>query len=350
MRLPQIGQRGQERLKSIKVLCVGAGGLNCPALLYLSSAGIGTIGVIDGDMVDLSNLQRQVLFSASEVGRNKAKVATEKLQALNPHVSYKSYPYWLSSENALSLFEEYDIVVDGTDNFGAKFLINDAAVMTARPVVYASVSKFEGQISVFDANRGPCYRCIFPSPPKEHVPNCAESGVVGALTGMMGSIQALEVVKLAVNSGELKPLIGKFLTINAADFSISSLALSKDPSCPLCSEQPTIKELEYYAITQTPCAGRDVSAQDLPKLEDVQLIDVREPSEFEAGSIPGSVNIPLSQLSEHFSEVALDKQCLVFCQTGIRSRKAINILNEVGCSNIINLSGGYEAWLHSKDT
>ncbi len=342
--LPEIGEEGQMRLSQARILCIGAGGLGCPALLYLAAAGVGTIGIVDFDVVDVSNLQRQILFTDAQRGQLKSEAARDALLALNPDITVKAYTEKLVVDNVLSLFAEYDIILDGTDNFQARFLINDAAVKSGKPVVYASVDGFEGQLSVFDAARGPCYRCLYPLPPTAAVPNCAEAGVIGALAGIMGAMQAMEAVKLVVAHAALKPLIGKLLMIESRTMETRHLALPKNPDCPVCSLKP-----EEVNLTDEPqiCAVlRTITTDEAVKRENALFVDVREQHEWDEGHIPDALHVPLSALQENASCVDLpqDRDCIIYCRSGKRSQVAIQILKETGCDNLFNLEGGYLSW------
>ena len=290
--IPQVGMKGQKRLKAARVLLIGAGGLGSPLGLYLAAAGVGTIGIVDFDVVDLTNLQRQILHTTPDIGRSKLESARETIQGINPHVLVETHELRLTSENALDLFENYDVIVDGTDNFATRYLVNDASVLLGKPNVYGSIFRFDGQVSVFDAKRGPCYRCLYPAPPPPGlVPSCAEGGVLGVLPGIIGSLQALETIKLILGEGE--PLIGRLVLFDALRFSFRELKLHKDPDCPICGTHPTIHNLIDYelfcGISPAPEAGNEITVEELKARLDggspIQLLDVREPHEHEIVNI-----------------------------------------------------------------
>lgn len=349
MVLPEVGPAGQARLQEAKVLCVGAGGLGCPVLLYLAAAGIGKLGIIDPDVVDVSNLQRQVLFANADQGTLKVEVASERLAALNPDVKVETYPYKLDASNARQLLAQYDLVVDGTDNFTAKYLINDAAFFCDLPLVFGSVLRFEGQLAIFWAKHGPCYRCLFPEPPQEAVLTCAEAGVFGALAGTIGSMQAFEVIRYFLRSEPGDPgqyQLTRFLSLDARNFNLKSFAIEKDPSCPLCSARSTITSLrEYSGFCMTSDPDLEVSVEMLSRKTDIQLVDVRERNEWEAGSIPGAIHLPLSKL-ECDADKILPKQgeLVLYCQSGVRSAKALAMLKSSGRRRVKHLKGGIAAW------
>lgn len=342
--LPEIGPEGQERLSRARVLVVGAGGLGCPVLQYLAAAGIGALGIIDDDTVDLSNLQRQILFTSAQQGQKKVAAAKERLLALNPDIKVDVFPERLCAANAPPLFEGFDVIVDGTDNFAAKFLINDAAVKLGKPVVYGSILGFEGQASVFWAKRGPCYRCLYPAPPAGYIPNCAEAGVIGALAGIIGSVQAMEVIKLATGHNELAPLIGKLWMIDARTMATHSYSLPKNPQCPVCSKKP--EEIDLMDEPAAICAViAEIDISEARERGDVLFLDVREQNEWDIGHIEGAVLHPLSVLASGvLPDIAQDIPCIVYCRSGKRSRAAIEILIENGFDRLVNLRGGYEAW------
>ncbi|TXS95733.1 molybdopterin-synthase adenylyltransferase MoeB [Parahaliea maris] len=353
--LPEVGASGQRRLAAARVLCIGAGGLGAPVSLYLAAAGIGTLGIVDDDRVDTSNLQRQVLFTSADVGQLKTAAAGRRLRDLNPLIQVDEHPCRLSADNALDLVGAYDIVVDGSDNFPARYLANDAAVLCGRPLVHASVFRFEGQISVFDATRGPCYRCLFPQPPPaELVPSCAEGGVLGMLPGLFGSLQALEVVKILL--GRNDALYGRLLTFDGLAMRWRELPVARDAACPVCGEHPVIDHpaaaaaagrepevLEPALATLNVAELADQLASGLP----VHLIDVRETAELELARLPGARHIPLGQLALHLD--SLDPECewVVVCQRGPRSERAARQMLEHGLARVRVLSGGIEAWLRN---
>lgn len=362
--LPEIGLEGQKKLKSAKVLAIGTGGLGAPMLQYLAAAGIGTIGLVDFDRVEASNLHRQVLFGTSDVGRPKVEAARERLQQINPYITIHTHEVRLSSENALEILKGYDIIADGTDNFPTRYLVNDASVMLGKPNVYGSIFQFEGQVSVFnfvdeDGNRGPNYRDLFPEPPPPGlVPSCAEAGVLGVLPGIIGSLQAAEVIKLAAGIGE--PLVGKLFLFDAFNFSTRTLKITKNEDNPLTGKNPTITELiDYEAFCGIPGTTNGESKQeesDVPEVsvkeykswvergEDIQLIDVREPYEYEIAEIGGEL-IPLKTISENADKISRNKKVVVHCRSGKRSADAIRELREkYGFDNLYNLKGGILAW------
>jgi adenylyltransferase/sulfurtransferase len=354
--LPEMGVEGQTRLLESSVLLIGAGGLGCPLALYLAAAGVGRIGLVDDDVVDASNLQRQVLYGTADVGRPKVEVATERIRALNPDVRVDAHALRLDSSNALDVFAPYDVIVDGTDNFPTRYLSNDACVLLGKPNVYGSIFRFEGQASVFDARRGPCYRCLYPEPPPPGaVPSCAEGGVLGVLPGLIAMIQATETVKLLTGIGT--PLTGRLLLYDALAMEWNEFRLAKDPGCPVCGEQPTVTELIDYegfcgmpareAPRATVPATRAVDVRErLDRGEDMLLLDVREPDEHAKASIPGARLIPLGELEERFEEIAewRGRQIVVHCHHGSRSERACSLLLEAGFDHVENLDGGIEAW------
>jgi molybdopterin/thiamine biosynthesis adenylyltransferase/rhodanese-related sulfurtransferase len=357
--IPEVGLEGQRRLKSASVLIIGAGGLGSPLAFYLTAAGVGRIGIVDFDVVDLSNLQRQILHTTKDVGRSKLESAREKLESLNPNVKIETYEMRLTSENALDLIKEYDIVVDGTDNFPTRYLVNDACVFLKKPNVYGSIFRFEGQVSVFYADKGPCYRCLYKEPPPPGlVPSCAEGGVLGVLPGIIGTIQALETIKLILGIGE--PLIGKLLLFDALRMKFRELKLRKDPECPVCGENPTIKELIDYeafcGITPEQIlhqSGLEITPEELKEKlengEDIILIDVREPVEYEINRIEGSKLIPLSKLPEKVNELDQTREIVLYCKMGGRSARGVQLLRELGFTRVKNLAGGIDAWIEKID-
>jgi len=342
--LPEIGENGQKRISDASILCIGAGGLGCPALLYLAAAGVGRIGIIDFDRVEETNLQRQVLFSTDQIGKYKAIAAKEKLDALNPCIEIEAIAQELSDENALSLFKSYDLIIDGTDNFASKFLINDAALKCGKPFIYASILGFEGQLAVFGAPDGPCYRCLFPHAPKHNVPSCAENGVIGAVAGILGTMQAMEAIKLIVAHKDFNHLIGKLWTINTRSMETKALNLSRDPACPTCTKQPDQITLAYK---KEPCALiREITPQEMHKKPKIMLLDVREQDEWDKGFIMGAQHAPLSSLLQgHIPDLPKDREIIIYCAHGIRSRNAAEFLKAQGYKNVANMAGGYEAWL-----
>ncbi len=357
--MPEVGVEGQEKLKKGSVLCIGAGGLGSPAALYLAAAGVGTIGIVDFDVVDFSNLQRQVIHGTSDVGRSKLASAKDRLLELNPHINIETYETALSSKNALDLFKPYDVILDGTDNFPTRYLTNDACVILGKPNAYGSIFRFEGQASVFATKGGPCYRCLYPEPPPPGlVPSCAEGGVLGVLPGVIGTIQATEAIKLIMGIGE--PLIGRFLIYDALRMKFRELKLKKDPDCPVCGTHPTVTELIDYeqfcgvapAATEVAVSMRSNETEtDVKELkrkidakEDFFLLDVREPNEFQIGRIPGSTLIPLGEVPQRVNEIPRDKEIIVHCKMGGRSAKAAAFLRQQGYANVKNLKGGILDW------
>jgi sulfur-carrier protein adenylyltransferase/sulfurtransferase len=344
--LPEIGPAGQDRLSRASVLCIGAGGLGCPALLYLVAAGVGRIGIVDFDAVDETNLHRQVLFTMDQIGRNKADAAKERLEHLNPGIKIESYPVELTDRNAEELFARYDIIIDGTDNFAAKFLINDTAVKTGKPFIYGSILGFNGHLAVFNAQAGPCYRCLFPEAPSGHVPTCAEAGVIGAVAGMIGATQAMEAIKLIVDHADLKPLAGKVWNINLRTMENRLLTLAKNPHCPTCSKNKKDITLQY---TSPACSViRELTPQQVRENTSALLIDVRELQEWQMGHIDNAKLMPLSLLSQgDLPDLPPDREIILHCQHGVRSLHAAQILRNHGFLNIAHMAGGYEAWLKS---
>jgi len=358
--MPEVGMVGQKKLKGASVLCVGAGGLGSPLTLYLAAAGVGRIGIVDFDVVDFSNLQRQVIHSTSDVGRPKLDSAREKLQALNPHVTIEPHEVMLSSQNALELFSQYDIVADGTDNFPTRYLVNDACVLTGKPNVYGSIFRFEGQASVFATQDGPCYRCLYPEPPPPGlVPSCAEGGVLGILPGLVGLIQATEVVKLILGKGEL--LTGRLLLFDALGMRFRELKLRRNPGCPACGENPSVTELidyeQFCGITPQsdgPVDGvEEVTPTEFKKEldagKDLFLLDVRNAVEYEICKLEGSHLIPLDNLMHQVNELDSAREMVVYCRSGARSAKAIQLLQEAGFRKLRNLKGGILAWSDEVD-
>ena len=365
--MPEVGMEGQQKLKAARALCIGAGGLGSPVALYLAAAGVGTLGIVDFDEVDYSNLQRQIIHGTPDVGRSKLASAKSRLNALNPEVEVVTHEMALSSQNALALFADYDFVVDGTDNFPTRYLVNDACVLSGKPNVYGSIFRFEGQASVFAAADGPCYRCMFPEPPPPGlVPSCAEGGVLGILPGVVGTLQATEAVKLVLGAGEL--LVGRFLLFDALKMRFRELKVRKDPDCPVCGEHPTVTELIDYdqfcgvappADAPAAPAAADPVAVAAATVEELKgrldrddpflLLDVRETREFEICRIPGSVLIPLGDLPSRLSELEGRDDIIVHCKSGVRSGKAVRLLHEAGYAGARNLAGGILAWIDRID-
>jgi sulfur-carrier protein adenylyltransferase/sulfurtransferase len=361
--LPEVGLDGQRRLKAGKVLCVGAGGLGSPAALYLAAAGVGTIGIVDFDAVDTSNLQRQILHGTPDVGRSKLESAKERLSALNPEVRVITYETRLTSANALELFKGYDVIVDGTDNFATRYLVNDACVLLGIPNAYGSIFRFEGQASVFATKEGPCYRCLYPEPPPPGlVPSCAEGGVLGVLPGVIGTIQATESIKLMLGAGAT--LVGRLLLYDAWAMRFRELKLRRDPACPACGDRPTIKQLidyeEFCGVKPAAAAAAgpavpETTVEELKARIDAQapiyILDVREPHEYQIARIPGSTLIPLGQLGARAGELppaSAGREIIVHCKSGVRSAKAVTLLKEQGIE-AKNLKGGILAWIDRID-
>ena len=363
--MPEVGVDGQKKLKAGSVLCIGAGGLGSPAAMYLAAAGVGRIGIVDFDVVDFSNLQRQLLHGTSDVGRSKLESAKDRLRDLNPHIEIDTYETTVSSENALDLFKPYDVILDGTDNFPTRYLVNDACVLTGKPHAYGSIFRFEGQASVFATKEGPCYRCLYPEPPPPGlVPSCAEGGVLGVLPGIIGVIQATEAIKLILGIGE--PLIGRFLIYDALKMRFRELKLRKDPDCPVCGTHPTVTKLidyeQFCGIRPEPAAAQqpgaavnewETTSVDLKKRvdagDDVFILDVREPNEYQICRIPGSVLIPLGELPRRYAELPTDKDIVAHCKMGGRSAKATEFLQSVGFKRVKNLKGGILDWIDKVD-
>jgi sulfur-carrier protein adenylyltransferase/sulfurtransferase len=348
-----VGIAGQRKLKSARVLTVGAGGLGSPLSLYLAAAGVGTIGIVDFDVVDLTNLQRQIVHGTSTLGQPKLESAEARLGDVNPNVRIEKHETRLTSQNALEILGEYDIIVDGTDNFPTRYLVNDACVLLGKPNVYGSIFRFEGQASVFDSRQGPCYRCLYSEPPPPGlVPSCAEGGVLGVLPGIIGSIQALETIKWIIGAGD--SLVGRLLLFDALKLRFRELQLRKDPSCPICGEQPTIRELiDYEAFcgigAEPAYDGPEVTAEELSremqqKGPELVLIDVREPHEWEIAHIEGARLIPLGQLPERLGELDGHAEIVTHCHHGVRSMKALQLLKGAGFSRVRSLAGGIDAW------
>ncbi|MGA8275020.1 MAG: molybdopterin-synthase adenylyltransferase MoeB [Thermoplasmata archaeon] len=359
--LPEVGLAGQKKLRSSRVLLVGAGGLGSPAALYLAAAGVGQIGLVDFDRVEASNLQRQILYSTSDVGRPKLAAATERITALNPGVQVVPHEERLTSANALETLAPYDVVVDGTDNFPTRYLVNDACVLLRKPNVYGSIYRFEGQASVFDARYGPCYRCLFPEPPPpDLVPSCAEAGVLGVLPGLVGTIQATETIKLLLHVGE--PLVGRLLLFDALEMRFRELQLRKDPGCVLCSPHATQKGLIDYAqfcgvptAADTPALGTvpvispEALKAELDSDDPPLLIDVRDPEEWEISHIEGARLIPRAQLPEKVDDLTRAREIVLYCRSGKRSALATQLLLDLGFSHVKSLAGGINAWADQVD-
>jgi molybdopterin/thiamine biosynthesis adenylyltransferase/rhodanese-related sulfurtransferase len=349
--LPEVGEEGQERLKAARVLVVGAGGLGSPVALYLAASGVGTLGLVDFDAVDVTNLQRQLLYGTSDVGRSKLEAAAGRLSDLNPGVRVVPHAVRLSSENALDVVAGYDVVADGTDNFPARYLVNDACVLLGKPNVHASVYRFDGQASVFWASKGPCYRCLFEEPPPpDLVPSCAEGGVLGVLPGLLGTIQATEVLKLLLDVGE--PLVGRLLLVDALRMEFRTISTARNPACAICGTHPTVTRLEDYEAF---CAGRPAPwvAETSPEALAARLLaddapfllDVREPYEIPARALAASVNIPLADLPSRLAEVPRSRDVVIYCESGTRSARALAVLRGAGHTRVSHLAGGIARWL-----
>jgi molybdopterin/thiamine biosynthesis adenylyltransferase/rhodanese-related sulfurtransferase len=357
--MPEVGMEGQLELKQAKVLCIGAGGLGSPLAMYLAAAGVGTLGIVDFDVVDFTNLQRQIIHGTEDVGRKKLDSAADTLGEINPYVEVRKFDTRLTSTNALELFREFDIIVDGTDNFPTRYLVNDACVLTGKPNVYGSIFRFEGQASVFATKDGPCYRCLYPEPPPPGlVPSCAEGGVLGILPGLVGIIQATETIKLILGSGE--PLIGRLLLVDALAMRFRELKLRKNSDCPVCGTNPTVTALIDYnqfcgirgEEAAAPSTMRDMTVEELKqrldKGDDLFVLDVREPHEYQICNLGGHL-IPLNDLPKRVSELDSSREIVVHCKMGGRSAKAVDFLKQSGFIRVHNLAGGINAWAERID-
>ncbi len=361
--MPEVGVEGQKKLKAAKVLLIGTGGLGAPLGLYLSAAGIGKLGLVDFDIVDFSNLQRQVIHSTRDVGRPKLDSAREKILDINPNVQVETYDAMLKADNALDIIRDYDVVIDGTDNFPTRYLVNDSCVLLDKPNVYGSIFRFEGQASVFDAKHGPCYRCLYPEPPPPGlVPSCAEGGVLGILPGIIGLVQATEAVKLILGKG--RSLVGRLILYDALEMKFRELKLRKNPKCPLCGDHPTIKALIDYdqfcgvapqpaAAVTAPKESDEMTPKELKTLldsgEKPTILDVREPHEYEICRLSGSILIPLGQIAVRMDELNRDDDIVVHCKMGGRSAKAVEQMQKAGFTNVKNLTGGIDRWSQEVD-
>jgi sulfur-carrier protein adenylyltransferase/sulfurtransferase len=367
--LSEIGVAGQEQLKAGRVLCIGAGGLGSPATLYLAAAGIGTLGLVDLDVVDVTNLQRQIIHSSADVGRSKLDSARDRIAAINPHVDVVLHHERFDVSNALDLVRAYDVIIDGTDNFPTRYLVNDACVIARRPNVYGSIMRFEGQASVFAVDGGPCYRCLHPEPPPAGlIPSCAEGGVLGVLPGVIGTIQATEAIKVMLGIGE--SLVGRFLIYDALQMRFRTLTLRRDPDCPVCGTNPPIRDLREYAAhcaasgSDPVWAGLEPSGQGSEEMDDMTVtelkaridagsaplvIDVRNPAEFAICRIPGARLIPLPELSGRLAELDPGADVVVHCKSGVRGARATRLLRQHGFRNARNLTGGILAWIEQVD-
>src|SRR5690349_10633604 len=358
--MPEVGMEGQLKIKAAKVLCIGAGGLGSPLALYLGAAGVGTLGIVDFDVVDYTNLQRQIIHSTADVGRPKLDSAAEKLKAMNPYLNIRKFNTRLSSDNAIELFKEFDIIADGTDNFPTRYLVNDACVLTGKPNVYGSIFRFEGQVSVFATKDGPCYRCLYPEPPPPGlVPSCAEGGVLGILPGLVGVMQATEAIKLILGKGG--PLIGRLLLVDALGMRFRELKLRKNPECPACGKNPTVTKLidynEFCGIRgeEKPVASNvpEIQPEELKARldagDDIFILDVREPHEFQICNLNGYL-IPLGELPKRVHELDSSREIIAHCRSGVRSAKAVDFLRQAGFRKVSNLAGGILAWSDKVDT
>ena len=362
--LPQVGLEGQERLKQAKVLCIGTGGLGSPISLYLSAAGVGTLGLVDFDVVDDSNLQRQIAHSTADIGRPKVESARDKLIGINPHLQVNLHGDGIRRDNVRQIVSQYDLVVDGTDNFPTRYLVNDACVLEGKPLIYASIFQFEGQATVFNYKQGPCYRCLYPEPPPPGlVPSCAEGGVLGVLPGVIGVIQATEAVKIILERGNV--LSGRLLLYDALDMRFREVKLRRDSSCPACGDNPSIGDVvEYEQFCGLPpteageneeeaLADYDITPQTLKAMRDADpelyVLDVREPYEIDICAIDGTVKIPLGQIGNRYQEVPKERTVVVHCKLGGRSAQAVEFLQSKGYSNVKNLAGGILRWIDDVD-
>ena len=353
--MPEVGMDGQLKLKQAKVLLIGAGGLGAPLGMYLAAAGVGRLGLVDFDVVDFTNLQRQVIHSTADVGRKKLDSAAETMSGINPHIQIDRHEVALTSENALEILKPYDIVIDGTDNFPTRYLVNDACVLLGKPNVYGSIFRFEGQATVFAYNGGPCYRCLYPEPPPPGlVPSCAEGGVLGVLPGIIGTIQATEAIKLILEAGE--PLVGRFLVYDALRMRFRELKLRKDPDCPVCGTHPTIHDLQAYEQYCAPAPPKDEGDMTVIELKERMdrgeapvVIDVREPHEHALCRIPGATLIPMGELPRRLGELDPHGEVVVHCRSGARSARAVAMMRQRGFKNARNLEGGILAWIDKVD-
>jgi sulfur-carrier protein adenylyltransferase/sulfurtransferase len=357
--IPEFGIEGQRRLRAARVLCIGAGGLGSPIALYLAAAGIGGLGLVDPDVVEITNLQRQVLFGQKDLGRKKLDAARDRLADINPHVDVQVHPELFTAANAMRIAADYDVIIDGTDNFPTRYLSNDVAVWLRKPNVYGSILRFDGQVAVFAPHLGgPCYRCMCPQPPPPGlVPSCAEGGVLGVLPGIIGTMQALEAIKLITGTGQ--PLLGRLLHVDTLSMRFRTLTLRRDPDCPVCGERPTITQpIDYQGFCgiSAPASASSVPAMTVHELKQLRdagddhfLLDVREPHEQGISRIAGAVLIPLGQLGERTAEIPRDKRIFVHCKSGGRSARAVSQLRDQGFENVWNISGGIIAWAREID-
>jgi adenylyltransferase/sulfurtransferase len=360
--IPDVGVAGQKRLKNARVLCVGAGGLGSPALMYLAAAGVGTLGIVDFDTVDESNLQRQVIHGQSDIGRSKTESAAATVREINPYVNVVRHDTALSTENVMEIFSGYDLIVDGTDNFATRYMVNDAAVFLGKPYVWGSIYRFDGQASVFWAGPGPCYRCLYPEPPPPGmVPSCAEGGVLGVLCASVGSIQVTEAIKLITGIGE--PLLGRLMVYDALEMAYRTIKVRKDPHCAVCGENPTVTELIDYedfcgavsAEAADAVVGSTITVNELAEWlradKPIHLVDVREPAEYEINKIPGSVLVPKGDIlsGSALAELPQDRQIVLYCKSGTRSAEALAALKAAGFRDAVHVHGGVAAWVKQVD-
>jgi sulfur-carrier protein adenylyltransferase/sulfurtransferase len=360
--IPDVAMAGQKRLKNAKVLCVGAGGLGSPALMYLAAAGVGTLGIVEFDVVDESNLQRQIIHGQSDIGRSKAESARDSVREINPYVTVNLHEERLDASNVMDLFAQYDLIVDGTDNFATRYLVNDACVLLHKPYAWGSIYRFDGQASVFWADQGPCYRCLYPEPPPPGmVPSCAEGGVLGVLCASIGSIQVTEAIKLLTGIGE--PLVGSLVVYDALEMEYRKIAVRKDPDCAVCGEHPTVTELIDYeefcgvvsAEAQQAAEGSTITAPELKDLLDAEkpifLVDVREPTEWEIVRIPGATLIPKDEIlrGDALASLPQDRQVVMYCKTGVRSAETLAAVKAAGFKDAVHVQGGVSAWVRQVD-
>jgi len=360
--IPDVAMAGQKRLKNAKVLCVGAGGLGSPALMYLAAAGVGTLGIVEFDVVDESNLQRQIIHGQSDVGRSKAESARDSVREINPFVTVNLYEERLDSSNVMELFAQYDLIIDGTDNFATRYLVNDACVLLHKPYVWGSIYRFDGQAAVFWADEGPCYRCLYPEPPPPGmVPSCAEGGVLGVLCASIGSIQVNEAIKLITGIGE--PLVGSLMVYDALEMEYRKITIRKDPNCAVCGDHPTVTELidyeEFCGVVseeaQQAAVGSTITASELKDLIDADkpifLVDVREPAEWEIVRIPGATLVPKDEIlrGDALAMLPQDKQIVMYCKTGVRSAETLAAVKSAGFRDAVHVQGGVIAWVNQID-
>ncbi|HSY14708.1 MAG TPA: adenylyltransferase/sulfurtransferase MoeZ [Jatrophihabitantaceae bacterium] len=360
--IPDVAMAGQKRLKAAKVLCIGAGGLGSPALMYLAAAGVGTLGIVEFDVVDESNLQRQIIHGVGDVGRSKAESARDSVLEINPYVTVNLHETRLDSSNVMEIFAQYDLIVDGTDNFATRYLVNDAAVLLHKPYVWGSIYRFDGQASVFWADQGPCYRCLYPEPPPPGmVPSCAEGGVLGVLCASIGSIQVNEAIKLLTGIGE--PLVGSLMVYDALEMEYRKIKVRKDPNCAVCGEHPTVTELiDYEAFcgvvseeAQHAAAGSTITAAELKELLDsdkpIDLVDVREPAEWEIVRIPGARLVPKDEIlrGDALADLPQDRQIVLYCKSGVRSAETLAAVKAAGFKDAVHVQGGVTAWVNQID-